>query len=119
MSEMRALPGSLSQLRERSDLLRRGFRQRLLSGGFEEPRHGHEGPDDLCGALRKDLFQIAVLHGCLPHEDIYTGVNGQAEQKKILSSRQGDWKKLYDKLGLTGAEISINHLPAGGSVPFV
>lgn len=27
--------------------------------------------------------------------------------------------ELHDKLGLTGAEISINHLPAGGSVPFV
>ena len=27
--------------------------------------------------------------------------------------------ELHDSLGLTGAEISINHLPAGGSVPFV
>ena len=27
--------------------------------------------------------------------------------------------ELHDQLGLTGAEISINHLPAGGSVPFV
>ena len=27
--------------------------------------------------------------------------------------------ELHDKLGLTGAEISINNLPAGGSVPFV
>ena len=27
--------------------------------------------------------------------------------------------ELHDKLSLTGAEISINNLPAGGSVPFV
>ena len=27
--------------------------------------------------------------------------------------------ELHDKLGLTGAEISVNHLPAGGKVPFV
>ena len=27
--------------------------------------------------------------------------------------------ELHDKLSLTGAEISINHLSAGGSVPFV
>ena len=27
--------------------------------------------------------------------------------------------ELHDKLSLTGAEISINHLPAGGGVPFV
>jgi len=27
--------------------------------------------------------------------------------------------ELHDKLGLTGAEISINNLPAGASVPFV
>ena len=27
--------------------------------------------------------------------------------------------ELHDKLSLTGAEVSINHLPAGGGVPFV
>ena len=27
--------------------------------------------------------------------------------------------ELHDQLGLTGAEISINHLPAGAGVPFV
>ncbi len=27
--------------------------------------------------------------------------------------------ELHDKLSLTGAEVSINHLPAGASVPFV
>ena len=27
--------------------------------------------------------------------------------------------ELHDKIGLTGAEISINNLPAGASVPFV
>ena len=27
--------------------------------------------------------------------------------------------ELHDKLSLTGAEVSVNHLPAGASVPFV
>ena len=27
--------------------------------------------------------------------------------------------EMHDQLGLTGAEVSINHLPAGASVPFV
>ncbi|MBD5559293.1 MAG: cupin domain-containing protein [Clostridia bacterium] len=27
--------------------------------------------------------------------------------------------ELHDKLGLTGAEVSINHVPAKGGVPFV
>ncbi len=27
--------------------------------------------------------------------------------------------ELHDALGLSGAEVSVNHLPAGGSVPFV
>ncbi len=27
--------------------------------------------------------------------------------------------ELHDKLGLTGAEVSVNNLPAGASVPFV
>ncbi len=27
--------------------------------------------------------------------------------------------ELHDKLALTGAEVSVNHLPAGGCVPFV
>lgn len=27
--------------------------------------------------------------------------------------------ELHDSLGLTGAEVSLNHLPAGASVPFV
>ncbi|MDO5135773.1 MAG: cupin domain-containing protein [Eubacteriales bacterium] len=27
--------------------------------------------------------------------------------------------ELHDQLGLTGAEVSVNHLPAGASVPFV
>lgn len=27
--------------------------------------------------------------------------------------------ELHDKIGLTGAEVSINNLPAGNSVPFV
>ena len=27
--------------------------------------------------------------------------------------------ELHDRLGLTGAEVSVNNLPAGGSIPFV
>ncbi len=27
--------------------------------------------------------------------------------------------ELHDRIGLTGAEVSINHLPAGAGVPFV
>ena len=32
---------------------------------------------------------------------------------------EGARTELYDRLGLTGAEISVNTLPAGASVPFV
>ena len=32
---------------------------------------------------------------------------------------EGARTELHDKLGLTGAEISVNTLPAGASVPFV
>ena len=31
------------------------------------------------------LFQVAVLHGCLSHEDINAGIHGQSEQKGMLS----------------------------------
>lgn len=37
---------------------------------------------------------------------------------KITIGREGR-TELHDSLGLTGAEISINHLPAGAGVPFV
>ena len=30
-----------------------------------------------------------------------------------------DRAELHDKLGLTGAEVSVNRLPAGAGVPFV
>ncbi len=36
-----------------------------------------------------------------------------------VSKEQSDRVELHDKMGLTGAEISINFLPAGASVPFV
>ena len=36
-----------------------------------------------------------------------------------ISVAQDARTELHDKLSLTGAEISINHLPAGGSVPFI
>ena len=36
-----------------------------------------------------------------------------------VSSENSPRVELHDKLGLTGAEISCNNLPAGGSVPFI
>lgn len=36
-----------------------------------------------------------------------------------VSAESGARTELHDKLGLTGAEISINELPAGAGVPFV
>jgi len=36
-----------------------------------------------------------------------------------ISVGQDARTELHDKLSLTGAEISINNLPAGGSVPFI
>ena len=36
-----------------------------------------------------------------------------------ISATEGARQELHDTLGLTGAEISINVLPAGASVPFV
>ena len=41
-----------------------------------------------------------------------------ANYKKI-SVAEAPRTELHDSLGLTGAEISINELPAGASVPFV
>ena len=41
------------------------------------------------------------------------------ENFKKASIASGARAELHDLLGLTGAEISINELPAGGSVPFV
>lgn len=37
---------------------------------------------------------------------------------KVNSGNEGR-TELHEKLGLTGAEVSINRLPAGASVPFV
>ena len=37
---------------------------------------------------------------------------------KVNASNEGRIE-LHDKLALTGAEISINNLPAGASVPFI
>ena len=36
-----------------------------------------------------------------------------------VSVLQDERTELHDKLSLTGAEVSINNLPAGGSVPFI
>ena len=36
-----------------------------------------------------------------------------------VSVAQDARTELHDKLSLTGAEISVNHLPAGASVPFI
>ena len=46
---------------------------------------GRRDPGCLCGTLRKDLLQVAVLHGGLPHEDPDPGLHGQAEQDETLS----------------------------------
>ncbi len=37
---------------------------------------------------------------------------------KYFVSRDAARTELHDKLSLTGAEVSVNALPAGGSVPF-
>ena len=36
-----------------------------------------------------------------------------------VGAATGPRTELHDKLHLTGAEISVNNLPAGGSVPFI
>ena len=36
-----------------------------------------------------------------------------------IGKAEGARTELHDRLGLTGAEISVNTLPAGASVPFV
>ena len=36
-----------------------------------------------------------------------------------ISVAQDARTELHDKLSLTGAEVSINNLPAGASVPFI
>lgn len=36
-----------------------------------------------------------------------------------VSVAQGARTELHDKLSLTGAEVSINNLPAGASIPFI
>lgn len=41
-----------------------------------------------------------------------------ANYNKISAAQDGRME-LHDKLALTGAEISLNNLPAGASVPFV
>ncbi|MBO6291327.1 MAG: cupin domain-containing protein [Selenomonas sp.] len=38
---------------------------------------------------------------------------------KKISVEKDARTELHDKLGLTGAEISVNNLPAGAGVPFV
>lgn len=41
------------------------------------------------------------------------------ENYSKVSVAQGARTELHDKLSLTGAEVSINNLPAGASVPFI
>lgn len=41
------------------------------------------------------------------------------EKYQKISVGNAPRTELHDKLGLTGAEISINSMPAGASVPFV
>ena len=42
-----------------------------------------------------------------------------ADNFKKITLGEGARFELHDSLGLTGAEISVNSLPAGASVPFV
>ncbi len=46
------------------------------------------------------------------------GGNDMANYSKVSVAKDAR-TELHDKLSLTGAEISINNLPAGASVPFV
>ena len=38
---------------------------------------------------------------------------------KVISSKDSPRSEFHDELNLTGCEVSINHLKAGDSVPFV
>ena len=38
---------------------------------------------------------------------------------KVISSKDSPRREFHDELNLTGCEVSINHLKAGDSVPFV
>ncbi len=38
---------------------------------------------------------------------------------ELISVKEAPRVELHDQLGLTGCEVSINRLPAGGAVPFV
>ena len=38
---------------------------------------------------------------------------------KVISSKNSPRSEFHDELNLTGCEVSINHLKAGDSVPFV
>ena len=38
---------------------------------------------------------------------------------KVISSKDSSRREFHDELNLTGCEVSINHLKAGDSVPFV
>ena len=49
---------------------------------------------------------------------VFLGGNKMANFKKISVEKDAR-TELHDKLGLTGAEISVNNLPAGAGVPFV
>ncbi len=41
------------------------------------------------------------------------------ENLKLIHADEAPRVELHDLLGLTGAEVSINNLPAGAAVPFV
>jgi len=48
--------------------------------------------------------------------DFYTGVMKNYQKMSVAQDARVE---LHDSLALTGAEVSINHLPAGAGVPFV
>ena len=42
-----------------------------------------------------------------------------SENLKLIHLEDAPRTELHDALGLTGCEVSVNHLPAGAAVPFV
>ena len=54
----------------------------------------------------------------IPEHAIKRRTNNMSNYSK-WNAKQDPRTELHDVLGLTGAEVSINHLPAGAGVPFV
>ena len=66
----------------------------------------------------RSYFFVRTFHSQAATIDYKQGENTMSNYTKI-GKAEGPRTELHDKLGLTGAEISVNTLPAGSSVPFV